>query len=148
MDRREQLLSIAFVAFVAFKVVETAFSLENWPASSVSMFAGLRPRQFVPLRARLEATRDSRPVPLSHWDFGLSEDELRARLHPDGGVGVRCGKLVASYNSASPDPERRIDSAIVHVEPVPRPGLWNDVRPWKVRCQVPGSTPELERELR
>ncbi|MFN2427528.1 MAG: hypothetical protein ABR587_13890 [Candidatus Binatia bacterium] len=137
MNRRERLLSVLFAVFVAFKIAETVLHLENWPASNVAMFSGLRPRQFVPLRSRLVATRESQPVELMHWDFALTRDELSARLHPDGGVGARCGRLVASYNRAVTEPRRRIENATVVVEPVPRPGLWNDVKGWRVPCVPP-----------
>lgn len=141
MSRCEWGVSLLIAVFVAFKVAETVLQLENWPASNVSMFSAPRPRQFVPLRPRLLVTRDSLPLQLTHWDFALSKDEFASRLFPDRGVAERCGKLVASYNRAVTDPRQRVENAIVEVEPVARPGLWNDVKGWKVACILPADTP-------
>lgn len=142
MNRREWVLSVFFAVFVCFKIAEAALQMESWPASNVSMFSGLRPRQFVPLRSRLQAARGAHSLQLEHSDFALTEDEFSSRLHPDGAVGVRCGKLVASYNRAVKDPSLRVSDAVVVVEPVARPGLWNDVVGWKVPCLVPSEGAE------
>lgn len=134
MNASQRCLSGFFVAFVAFKVAEAALRIEAWPVSSVSMFAGYRPRQVVPLLPRLHATRNGESVELTHHDFLLTRGEFLARLHPDAGVAARCGRLVASWNKTAAAGAAPIERAVVVVEPIARPGLWNDFVPRTVPC--------------
>jgi len=136
MNASQRRLSVFFAAFVAFKVVEATLRIEAWPVSSVSMFAGYRPRQVVPLLPRLLVTRNGESVELTHHDFLLTRGEFLARLHPDAGVAARCGRLVASWNATAAAGAAPIEQAVVVVEPIARPGIWNDFVPRKVTCPI------------
>lgn len=139
MTARQWMLSALFASLIALKVAEAAFALASWPISNVSMFSGVRPRQFVPFRPRLEVRRDGRTFELRHTDFLLSRDEFAGRLVSLPGIERRCGRLVALLDRAPSAP--RASAATIVYEPVFRPGLWSDAAPWRVECILPPPVP-------
>jgi hypothetical protein len=135
MSTRQWILSAMFALMIALKISEAAFATARWPISNVSMFSGVRPKQLVPFRPRLQAVRGDQTITLGHSDFLISKDEFAARLVPFEGIERRCGTLISLFDRAAGGAPST--AGWIVYEPVFRPGLWSDAKSWNVRCMIP-----------
>lgn len=141
MSAREWRVSILIAVFLGLKVAEAALGLDRWPISNVSMFSERRPVDVVPLRSRLVATRGSGWFDLAPADVRLSEDEFALRLRPSDDLPARCGALIGAYNALTREPWRRLEAAMVTIDPIPRPAIPTDVAGRVATCVAPDDRP-------
>jgi hypothetical protein len=118
------------------KVAEGWLGLESFPLTNVSMFYERRPKDVVPIRARLVGVRQGETVELTWTDFGLNEDEFNTRLRDEDDLAQACGKLVQSYNRKRERwgrPAERLERAFGERVEVPRPGVPR--APWRIEAE-------------
>lgn len=131
--------SVLFVVFVAAKVAETAWQLEDWPLSYVPMFSVRLAPESLPRRIRLIAARGDEWLELGPSDLGLSRDELDARLVFARDLAAPCAELGRIYNRTRP-PGAQLTQLYAKKEWIPRPGVPLAYPPSTTTCPLAPAT--------
>lgn len=129
-------LSTFFVAFVAAQALVGAGRVEEWPLTTMPMFAQYFEPEQVPVRISLVATMpDGLRRELAAAEFGLTDNELRNRLYFTPDLRAACGELGRAYNAGRPLAQQ-LSRLVAHREAIARPGIPRPPSTEDYRCPL------------